>query len=304
MTDESGKGDPRKHNPGKSGEDDFDEYLAGHSPVSKNYEGLGDEGPSPQLDARILAEAERPTKVRPPLLRSKTATWTVPLAIAATIMLSFSLVMNIVNETEKPPLSRSNSAEVARRRAPASKVQALVPADTLTTGRIEADLADTPRDIDELKAEKPAAMPAEPLAQDAIRDEAVYSAARATSMREMSMAAPAPSRDLAAKDLTATDLAAMVEMIRGYLDTETPPRVSGATNLMAETEMSTDRVGKSSIVVTARRKDQYTSPAGQLEEILTLYDANQSDAVDAAIREFRGQYPEHPVSVLLLERGF
>ena len=294
MTDESGKSDPRKHNPGKSGEDDFDEYLAGHSPVSKNYEALGDEGPSPQLDARILAEAERTTKVRSLPVQNKKATWTVPLAIAATIMLSFSLVMNIVNETEKPPSSRSNSADVARRRAPASQEQTLSSADSLTTGRIEADLADTPHELDELKAEKPAAMRLQPLAEDANEEAAIYPTTMAKSVRDMPVAASP----------TSTDLVAMIDTIRGYLNAETPVRASGATNLMAETEISTDEVGKSSIVVTARRKDPYTSPEGQLEEILTIYDTKRPEAARAAISDFRDRYPDHRVSVLLLERGF
>jgi outer membrane protein assembly factor BamD (BamD/ComL family) len=54
----------------------------------------------------------------------------------------------------------------------------------------------------------------------------------------------------------------------------------------------------------AQEKDRYTVPENQLQEILALYDSNQVEASGAAIRNFLTSFPDHPVSALLMERGY
>ena len=286
MTDDSRINDPQNRDPGKPGQEDFDEFLGGHSRVSKNYQALGDEGPPPALDARILAEAERATKVRSLETRNSNSRWMVPLAIAATIMLSFTLVMNMVSEPEISQSSRSNSADPARRRPISDEDQASASADMLTPGRIEAERAVAPRQTDQLKAQKPAAMVTGRGVQD--------SAARLEFARNIPMSAPA----------TPNDLGLMIDTIRVYLESEMPVRALGATNLMAETEVSEEKKGKSSSLAMAQEKDRYTVPENQLQEILALYDSNQVEASGVAIRNFLTSFPDHPVSVLLMERGY
>jgi hypothetical protein len=286
VTDDFKTGDSQNRNPGRFGEEDIDEYLGGHSPVSKHYQMLGDDSPPPELDARILTTAERATKVRSLEKPSKNTRWTVPLAIAATIMLSFSLVMNImVSETEVPESIRGTSEESARRGASADEESFPASAETPAPGRLEREKVAAPREFAELKSERRVVTAIEPSARD--------SAARLNVVQNRPMSATA----------TPGNLSDMIDVIRGYLETEIPGRASGATDLMAEAEMSMDEMSVSSSLATAQKKDQYTTPEGQLVEILALYDSDQSDAADTAIRNFRAAFPDHPVSELLLQRG-
>lgn len=286
MTDDSRSSDPQNRNPGRSGEEDIDEYLSGRSPVSKHYQMLGDDSPPPELDARILAKAERAATVRSLVKPNKNKRWTLPLAIAATVMLSFSLVMNImISETEISESVRGISADSPRRRASADEEPVPASAKTPALGRMEREMVAAPGEFAELKSELQVVTAVEPPAQDSV------ARSKAAQNRPMSAAA------------TPGDLGDMIEVIRGYLKAEIPDRASGATNPMAETEIPTDQMSASPSLATMQMKDQYTTPEDQLVEILALYDSNQSEAADAAIRDFRAIFPDHPVSALLLQRG-
>jgi hypothetical protein len=286
VTDDSRTSDPQNRNPGRSGEEDIDEYLSGRSPVSKHYQMLGDDSPPPELDARILAKAERAATVRSLVKPNKNTRWTLPLAIAATVMLSFSLVMNImISETEISESVRGISADSPRRRASADEDSLPASAETAAPGRMEREEVAAPREFAELKSERRVVTAVEPPAQDSV------ARSKAAQNRPMSAAA------------TPADLGDMIEVIRGYLETEIPDRASGATNPMAEAEIPTDQMSVSSSLAAAQKKDQYTTPEGQLVEILALYDSDQSDAADTAIRNFRATFPDHTVSELLSQRG-
>ena len=293
MTDDSKK-DFGRSGSGKSGGENFEEYLAGNSPVSRTYAGLGDEGPSPELDARVLAEAETAVKVRSLPTRNKLRRWTIPLAVAATVMVSFSLVMSIVSEVEKPLSGRKNLNDVAERRAMADEEQAFTSVESMQPGRGQAGLAESSPRADEGKAEMLAEIPAEPSPRDAIEKELIYPTAMA-----------APARNTAAMSpLALGELERMTDTIRAYLGNDFPAKGSRDTQIPTEGEALAIETDSASSAAAVRKKDQSVSPEARLERILTLYDTNQSDAAQAAIVEFRGRFPDHPVSVLLLERGF
>ena len=93
---------------------ELEQYLEGDSKPSSAYAELGDETPPPELDARILAAAEREVKVTgidaqrsPPF---KAFAW------AAIVVLSFSLVLNIVFDEAELVVPRQvlNIGHVAR----------------------------------------------------------------------------------------------------------------------------------------------------------------------------------------------
>jgi hypothetical protein len=74
---------------------EFEAFLAGESALDERYTELGSEEPLPELDALILAEARNEVKVHR-LKFGPRGGWLKPVALAATVLLSLSLVMNIV----------------------------------------------------------------------------------------------------------------------------------------------------------------------------------------------------------------
>ena len=74
----------------------FAQYLDGKSDISREYPGLGDENPPPDIDALIRAEAERALKISE--LQGKTRPPLKIFAWAAVVVLSCSLVLNILCE--------------------------------------------------------------------------------------------------------------------------------------------------------------------------------------------------------------
>ena len=96
---------------------ELDRYLEGGADASRRYAELGDELPPPELDAKILAEAERGAKVTP--LNARRAPPFKAFAWAAIVVLSFSLVLNIVfQETVQDP---ARQLERSRRRWPGAR---------------------------------------------------------------------------------------------------------------------------------------------------------------------------------------
>ena len=73
---------------------ELEEYLDGGSAESRRYAELGDELPPPELDAKILAQAEQEVKVTG--IDSRRAPPFKAFAWAAVFVVSFSLVLNIV----------------------------------------------------------------------------------------------------------------------------------------------------------------------------------------------------------------
>lgn len=79
------------------------------------YRATGRDEPPRELDERILAAAHRAVEARPmPIRRSFAQRWRVPVALAATVVLSATVTL-MVYETEKaPPLPESRSSNKVR----------------------------------------------------------------------------------------------------------------------------------------------------------------------------------------------
>lgn len=76
----------------------LDEYLKKDSPLTRAYGGIGREEPPAALDARILAEAR--AAVGP--ARGGKPRWLMPLALAATVVLSVGVVMFMARQGAGP----------------------------------------------------------------------------------------------------------------------------------------------------------------------------------------------------------
>jgi len=77
---------------------EFEAFLAGESELADRYTEMGQEEPPPALDAQILAEAHNAAKVHRVEFGPRGG-WLKPIALAATVLLSLSLVMNIIVDT-------------------------------------------------------------------------------------------------------------------------------------------------------------------------------------------------------------
>ncbi|HEX20500.1 MAG TPA: hypothetical protein ENG78_06760 [Acidiferrobacteraceae bacterium] len=79
---------------------EFDKYLEGNSELSRLYRDAAQLRPSPEVDDAILAEARRALKPRAQAISSPFASnWTVPLSLAAILVLSVGVVLFVTDES-------------------------------------------------------------------------------------------------------------------------------------------------------------------------------------------------------------
>ncbi len=139
---------------------DFETYLKGESPLSKQYVALSTQQPPADIDAKILAEAEQASKVV--RLKRPMGRWIPALAVAATLMLCVSLVLNLSIQPTGP-LTDANVG-VAEYTEQAS--------DTFSTGGERADsmLVAPADDIIALRRDRPESLPSAPgMAREELR---------------------------------------------------------------------------------------------------------------------------------------
>lgn len=79
----------------------LERYLQGSGPLSRAYQELGEERPSPALDQAVLAAARSAGGEQIPR-RARPWRWTAMAALAATVLLSFGLVMRLALQPQEP----------------------------------------------------------------------------------------------------------------------------------------------------------------------------------------------------------
>ena len=139
---------------------ELDDFLAGRSELSQRYrDAKPREAAPPELDQLVLDRARQ--AVQPRVRRGK---FVVPLALAASVVLTFSVVLMVREETGGSPLPPPTIARDNKVSAPAA-VAVPAPAAASAEGRVrhEADLQD--RRQDERKKESAPQRKAESVAQ-------------------------------------------------------------------------------------------------------------------------------------------
>ncbi len=271
-------------------------YLDGGSAESRRYAELGDELPPPELDARILAEAEREVKVT--RLDSRRAPPFKAFAWAAIVVLSFSLVLNIV-------FQQAVQDPVAELEGMARRADAPVPSSAPAESKMSEIVVEA-RKTDSADAIAPMA------AEERLRESPGRVAAQEFRAMEQTEAggvgstdAPA-SRQLLAKQ--ATGLAAAPEPAADLDD-------FAIANLARDRKLDRpdairvieDYLGypedDETAVPERRELLQEGDSAVELQRVLELFETGREDDALAALAEFRSQYPDHPVSAELQERG-
>ncbi|NND37369.1 MAG: hypothetical protein HKN81_09575 [Gammaproteobacteria bacterium] len=277
----------------------LEDYLDGGSAESKRYAELGDELPPPELDAKILAQAEREVKVTG--IDSRRAPPFKAFAWAAVFVVSFSLVLNIVfeqavqdpvaelegmaNRSAEPVPSAEPFPSVRRgeeilatakkaERPPASAAPSEKPAPVRSAGRVmpeqeSVDAAEEHMDLRHAEADE--------VEQSRVRQDAPSVAAAAPE--------PADTAGLGTSGGQAKGqqtVAATMQTVADYL--ALPAGAGREQALLRSMSVADD-------------------DASALKEVLDLYEAGREREALEALAEFRSEYPDHPVSVELEERG-
>ena len=318
----------------------FEEYLEGKSPVSEKYAEFGAVDPPAELDAAILAEARRAAKTHSHSTGKRS--WAVPLSVAATVMICFSLVLNVLREA---PVEIATDQEI----------DALIPDDRFdgpaSAGPLSGDaqpavLAEKRESASEdlfLRAvESPQAVLGDSLESrgrmnkdggqagqskndvDTSGDRAMSEVA-VTGTKQQKGNADAPLAvsiyrldEMDSDELTI--LGQMMEVVSGYLDVEEArseeilPTLESSDDdersmtLEAKTSAYSDFASLSANEEKpgrlARVQDRTEEPDSLLRRIADLYIQSENDSAAEALAEFRQVYPDHPVSRALLERGY
>ena len=255
---------------------ELERYLQRSDALSRAYAELKSERPSPALDHAVLAQARAALRIQPRAHRSPFRGWPAITAIAATVLLSFTLVMRVVLESEMPqPNSASSpaaSAPVAvkttapkaleERASPIEKSRPVIEAEIRAAAEqppaiAEPVLQESARSsLEALEAERPASAPPE---LDASRDAlAAPTRQMARERADESSSAPAAERSVQ----PAAPAAEGLPYNRGSLPAE-----------------------------SLAKKEQLKPPEEWLEEIARLRASGDVETADRELELFKQAYP-------------
>ena len=82
--------------------DPLEPYLTGKTELSSLYQESGTEAPRSSVDDTILAAARREVAARPVRTHKSLRRWQIPLSIAATLVITFTLALLVKQENERP----------------------------------------------------------------------------------------------------------------------------------------------------------------------------------------------------------
>ena len=173
----------------KPDDDRLEHYLAGNSDVSALYREAATETTTPELDARILRAAHRE-------LRPRRRRWTLPLAIAAAVVLSVSVLLQLPTARTRPVIGTDAPQRDSESKAVTAPAAASVPALEVPAKKAEP----SPRRAMEQTLAPPAAPRQAPAMMDApapsltapARDEAIGKRSD-TGLGTAQSATPAPA---------------------------------------------------------------------------------------------------------------
>ena len=96
-----------------SEDSEFDLYIGRSSRLSEQYRELGSESPPGDLDAAVLSMARAADQLRKAPVSESYIGWMAPVAFAATVILVFSVVLQIVMRTESAPAPQPATSATA-----------------------------------------------------------------------------------------------------------------------------------------------------------------------------------------------
>jgi len=256
---------------------EFATFLAGKSDLADRYEKLAREEPPPELDAQILAAAREAAKVRRHEFDPRGG-WLKPVALAATILLSFSLILNLVIE---PSIDNEQIVtDTTETRAPATVERAAQePGAPGRKGVLSVQQAET----------SPGKRPVD-------RQGAADKASQVTGYTQMQ--APAAVAALHSPARPGNREAAL-QIVAAYLAAS--GRVAGR---VAEPAVKPDKTAGMAETPTPVKRPPADDPESLLRKIGQLYAGGSTAEAGALLEAFLARYPDHPVSVKIRQQGY
>ncbi len=271
---------------------EFEAFLAGDSGPEwvDRCVAAGSEEPPPEVDARILAAARDAAKVQR-LKFGPRGGWLKPVALAATVVLSFSVVLNLVID------------------APVPDVPVVM---KLKESRVVDDVAQAEAYADSYAAKslRSSAPQPESAAPLAIEEITVATRSRSTERQEALMSLSALPQegegiDQGAALLIVAEYVAAIEMATGagrILEQKTEKRAGGVTQQAYQP--------LAGLVVADGDSGSVDEPSGEadpeslLHEIQRLHAAGSGALAGTRLDDFLVRYPDHPLSIKLHEQGY
>lgn len=285
---------------------DVERYLKRDDALSRAYAELKSERPSPALDQAVLARARDALKAAPRSRVSHQRRWTALTALAATVLLSFGLVMRLAVErdTQLPAApAQQPLATPPAESTPAAAANDGSLAERDSSGRFAVppplDAPPAPSSIEGQRpaieskiraaAEEAPAVP-EPVPPTVVTPGADYS-----------LPASAPAQMDAQDESTSTLKPMRQERTSGVGARQDAARAKKSQSTVAEESSAENVVGASSAEgeqATRANKsfgteDFTRTPETWLEEIARLRAAGETEAADRELERFRKVYPEY-----------
>ncbi len=262
--------------------------------LERVYSQTSREEPRSELDQTIRAAARREVQARPHAVGARLRQWTLPVSLAAVIVLSVSIV-TLMREEGAGRLEEDLSSVPARpdadAGAPSRAAKAAGSAEAPAVTRTPVPLAAPPSAKDTTADDRlgvPAAgrvRPAEPFTGE-VRQKAAQSAKESKleespATPEASATAPAPR--------PARVLSAPASSLR-RAPTETEGGASGKRELAKSKRLLTENQ-----LSELLKELEQAPPEKWLEEIAALHREGDSQAADELLARFRGRFPDYPV---------
>jgi hypothetical protein len=271
---------------------EFEAFLAGESDLTECYTELGREEPPAELDAQILAEARNAAKVRR-LKFGPRGGWLKPVALAATVLLSLSLVMNIVVDTpvrfeqvatESMPAPARLDAEKTIKNQQAQELKPRVAEQSSMKAVEEITVTARKRTVNE------------PDAQDEIMMDMLASE---------SVSASTPEAIVKIIDL---DTALLI--VAEYVAAADSDRIEAdaMTSRFTDMEKRTESAAADQVMLAAGESQSEDGaedkPESLLRDIERLHASGASAEAGVLLDEFLQRYPGHPVSVKIRQQDY
>jgi hypothetical protein len=253
---------------------EFEAYIDRRSRLSHRYRDLTVESPPKELDEAVLSLARAAHSLTRPENpeREVYLGWMAPVAFAATVVLVFSVVLQIVI---RPQLVENSGGETDRRSAPASAA-----AERFASERQESASP---------SAHANARVPSDPI-EHRVASDTVSTPPAITAVDDAKDAAPRPPRR--ADSLARLDARTMLRpeaKLVGESEAATEPLASAAS---AAGNLATGE--RTSVAAPkADTGDDKRDPKAWLAEIERLRQSGQITAADEQMKRFFAQYPDY-----------
>jgi hypothetical protein len=259
-------------------DDDFEAYLKRRVPIDKGMKSLDRLEPPAELDRIVIGKARKAIQGGAPLNPYRAPKWALPVGLAATILLSFALLLDLgvrakrndaslqaALRSEAPAEARGEAVSPAQPSAAAPAVTRPAATEELSSDNARSRLA---------RAEK-AAKRARPEPETAdtktVQEEVVVGAQRASAGDAAYVAAaPIPA--------VPPDTAAM----------SSPPSTSVPMPALAPAPPASQSASNTA-------KPDTLEPAAWLAKIDQLRGSGQTAEVASELKRFREAYPDYPV---------